>query len=49
MLTKYPNHRSEFLFCVTENKQFKVKRNSLYKRVVKEMEKAGVINNDGNT
>jgi|LauGreDrversion4_2_1035121.scaffolds.fasta_scaffold28711_4 hypothetical protein len=31
------NHRSEFLFNVNENKQFKVKRNALYKKVVKEL------------
>ena len=31
--TKYPNHRSEFLFYVNDSKQFKVKRNPLYKKI----------------
>ena len=35
--TKYPNHRSEFLFSVNESRQFKVKRNPLYKKIMKEM------------
>ena len=35
--TKYPNHRSEFLFSVNESRQVKVKRNPLYKKVMKEM------------
>jgi len=39
LTTKYPNHRSEFLFSVNENRQFKVKRNPLYKKVLKEMHK----------
>ena len=39
LTTKYPNHRSEFLFSVNENRQFKVKRNPLYKKVLKEIHK----------
>ena len=36
--TKYPNHRSEFLiFVQSENKQFKIKRNPLFKKVAKEV------------
>ena len=35
--TKYPNHRSEFLFSVNESRQVKVKRNPLYKKILKEM------------
>ena len=37
--TKYPNHRSEFLFYVNESRQFKVKQNPLYKKVMKEIQK----------
>jgi hypothetical protein len=34
---KHLNHRSEFLFQVNEQRQFKVKRSPLYKRVAKEL------------
>ena len=33
---KYPNFRSEFIISAN-NKQFKVKKNPLYKKVLKEM------------
>lgn len=38
-VTRYPNYRSEFLFQVNESKQFKVKRNPLYKKVHRELMK----------
>lgn len=35
---KHVNHRSEFLFQVNDNnKQFKVKKNPHYKRLIKEL------------
>ena len=37
--TKYPNHRSEFLFSVNDSRSLKLKRNPLYKKVMKEMQK----------
>lgn len=33
---KYPNFRSEFLISAN-NKQFKIKRNPLFKKIAKEM------------
>jgi hypothetical protein len=38
-VTRYPNYRSEFLFQVNESKQFKVKRNPLYKKIHRELMK----------
>jgi len=34
---KHLNHRSEFLFCVNESKQFKVKKSPIYKRIQREL------------
>jgi hypothetical protein len=37
LVTKYPNSRSEFLFQVNDSRQFKIKKNPLYKRVAREV------------
>jgi hypothetical protein len=34
---KHLNHRTEFLFYVNESKQFKVKKNPHYRRILKEL------------